>query len=70
MNSLFITPIQPVSSQVGRCFVRQLIAYLESVMNVIGMYGSVLCSAIRIADSLAIWLECLFPGILKARFFG
>lgn len=69
MNSLFAIPIQPASSQVGRCFVRQFIAYLESVINVIGMYGSILCSAISIADNLAIWLECLFPGILKAKFF-
>jgi hypothetical protein len=34
---LFVMPIQPASSHVGRYFVRLLIAYFESVMNVIGM---------------------------------
>lgn len=49
---------------------RQFIVYLESVTKVIGMYGSVRCNAISIANISTIWLECLLPGILNARFFG
>lgn len=68
--SLFAMPIHPVSSQCGRCLVKLSMAYLESVTKVIGMYGSVRCSASSIADSSAIWFECFCPGILKARFLG
>lgn len=40
-HSALFTPIHPLSSHAPRCFVRLSITYLESVVMVIGVVGSV-----------------------------
>lgn len=56
--SAFSMFVQPLSSQVFRLFVRPSMAYFESVMNLIGMKGSVFCKATSIAVSSPIWFDC------------
>lgn len=69
-NSAFFTPIQLLSSQVGRCVVRPFIAYFESKMMVRGQnFGKELTAAMMAAISPT-WLDCLGPGTRIAAFLS
>ena len=54
-KAAFLMLIQPLSSQVCRCFVRLLMAYLNSVIIVMGQKCGTDSTAIRMAAISPVW---------------
>lgn len=63
---LFFTLVHTVSFQLGRCLVRLLRTYLESVMHVRGVRGSASWSATTMAVISPVWFDCSRPGTWMA----